>query len=148
MAHRTFFSFHYEKDVWRASVVRKSSMTKTNITPEFIDASLWEEAKKKGDDAIKKLINDALLATTVTCVLIGSDTASRRWVKYEIDQSLDRDNGLFGIYIHNIEDQNGDIATKGSNPLPSGYKTYDWVYDDGYENLGSWVDKAYDDANG
>jgi hypothetical protein len=90
---------------------------------------------------------DALFGTTVTAVLIGSQTASRRWVKYEINQSLARGNGLFGIYIHNIKDQNGGTDSKGSNPLPAGYKTYDWEYENGYDNLGSWVDAAYDEAN-
>lgn len=144
MAHRTFFSFHYEQDVWRASIVRNSATTKPNIDAEFIDASLWEEAKRKGDDAIRRLINSGLFNTTVTAVLIGSQTSYRRWVRYEIERSLARGNGLFGIYIHNIKDRNGNTAPRGNNPLPYGYTTYDWVYDDGYNNLGSWVDKAYD----
>lgn len=144
MARRTFFSFHYEQDVQRASVVRKSSALKAELSPEWIDASLWEEAKKKNDAAIQKLIDDALYGTTVTAVLIGTNTATRRWVKYEIEKSQSRGNGLFGIYIHNIKDFAGNTATKGSNPLPSGYKTYDWVLDDGYTNLGTWVEAAYD----
>lgn len=37
MAHKTFFSFHYERDVQRASVVRKSSQFKSSITPEWIE---------------------------------------------------------------------------------------------------------------
>jgi MTH538 TIR-like domain (DUF1863) len=144
MAHRTFFSFHYERDVWRASIVRNSSKLNPSITPEWIEASIWESAKTTGDAAVKRLIDDALIGTTVTAVLIGAETASRRWVKYEIDASLERGNGLFGIYIHNIKDQNGYTDYKGSNPLPNGYATYDWVYDNGYVNLGSWVDAAYD----
>lgn len=143
MAHRTFFSFHYEKDVSRATVVRNSSKLKTEITPEWIDASLWEEAKKKSDAAIEKLIADALLNTTVTAVLIGSETASRKWIKHEIQKSANRGNALIGIYIHNIKDFNGKTAAKGTNPLPTGCKTYDWINDDGYTNLGSWVDAAY-----
>ncbi|MGV2968964.1 MULTISPECIES: TIR domain-containing protein [unclassified Mycolicibacterium] len=63
MAHRTFFSFHYERDVQRASVVRNSSQTKPSITPEWIDASLWE-ATKPSDAAIQQLIRRALLSTT------------------------------------------------------------------------------------
>lgn len=144
MAHRTFFSFHYERDVQRSSVVRNSSKLKPQITPEWIDASLWEEAKKKSDDAIEKLIADALKATTVTAVLIGTETASRRWIKYEIQKSVDRGNVLFGIYIHNIKDFDGKTAVKGTNPLPAGTPTYDWINDDGYMNLGKWVDDAYD----
>lgn len=145
MAHRTFFSFHYERDVWRASNVRNSSRLLTSVDPEWIDASLWEETKKQSDLAVKRLINKALERTTVTCVLIGSQTASRRWVKYEIEASLERGNGIFGIYIHNIRDSNGNTDGKGANPLPAGYKTYDWVNGKGRDKLGAWVDKAHDD---
>lgn len=147
MARRTFFSFHYERDVWRASIVRNSSKLKPGITPEWIEASIWEKAKTSGDAAVKRLINDALVNTSVTAVLIGSQTASRRWVRYEIDQSIARGNGLLGIYVHNIKTQDGKTDSKGSNPLPAGYKTYDWVNDDGYANLGSWVDAAYNAAH-
>jgi MTH538 TIR-like domain (DUF1863) len=146
VAHRAFFSFHYEEDVTRASVVRNSEALKSQPA-EFIDSSLWEEAKKKGDKAIRELIDGALKGTTVTVVLIGSDTSTRKWVQYEIDESEKRGNGLLGVYIHKIKDLDGDPASKGKNPLPSKYETYDWIDDDGYENLGSWIDGAYDQAN-
>jgi hypothetical protein len=144
VARRTFFSFHYERDVWRASVVRKSSKFKPNIEPEWIDSSIWEEAKRKGDAVVKKLIDDALIGTSVTAVLIGTETAKRKYVKYEIDKSIERGNGILGIYIHNIEDTSGNRDTKGANPLPSRYATYDWINNNGYDNLGTWVDAAYD----
>jgi hypothetical protein len=135
MAHRTFFSFHYERDVSRASVVRNSAKTKSNIDPAWIEAGIWEDAKTKGDAAVKELISDALKNTSVTAVLIGAKTSEMKWVKEEIKQSEERGNGLFGIYIHNIKDLNGNTDTKGTNPLPSTYSTYDWVNDDGYNNL-------------
>jgi hypothetical protein len=142
MAHRTFFSFHYERDVQRASVVRNSSQLKSNISPEWIDASLWERTKPS-DAAIRQLIGKALQNTTVTAVLIGSETSNRRWVNYEIQESLKRGNGLLGIYIHNIPDFNRRTDPRGLNPLPSSAPTYDWASDNGYVNLGSWVDRAY-----
>jgi antiphage defense system Thoeris ThsB-like protein len=144
MARRTFFSFHYERDVWRASIVRNSSKMKPNIDPEWIDASIWEDEKKKGDDAVKRLIDRTLVNTTVTAVLIGAETSNRKYVKYEIDKSIEQGNGLLGIYIHNIEDTSGRRDVKGANPLPTRYSTYDWIYDNGYMNLGTWVDAAYD----
>lgn len=147
MAHRTFFSFHYQRDVQRASVVRKSSQFKSSITPEWIEASIWESAKTTGPSAVQKLINDALVGTSVTAILIGAQTASRRWVRYEIDKSIERGNALIGIYIHNIKDFTGATDSKGINPLPAGYSTYDWINDDGYNNLGAWVDDAYDAVN-
>lgn len=147
MARRTFFSFHYERDVWRASVVRNSAKLKPDITAEFIDASLWEEAKKKGDEAIMRLIGSALDGTTVTCVLIGAQTATRRWIRYEIDKSVGRGNGLFGVYIHNIKDSSQRTDPKGDNPLPARWRTYDWESDNGYANLGTWVERAYNEVH-
>lgn len=146
MAHRTFFSFNYEEDVWRAGVVRNSGALKDDEV-EFIDSSLWEKAKTQGDDAIKRLIDKALANSTVTCVLIGANTATRRWVKYEIAESVRLGKGLLGVHIYKIEDQNGHESTQGESPLPTGYPAYLWFKDKGYENLGIWVDKAFDRAN-
>lgn len=146
MAHRTFFSFYYDDDVWRATNVRNcGALNKDDI--EFIDASLWEEAETKGDAAVRKLIDAALAKSTVTCVLIGANTASRKWVKYEISESVRLGKGLFGVHIYRIKDQNGKESTQGNNPLPAGYKTYLWNKDKGAENLGKWVDAAYDQAH-
>lgn len=142
MAHRTFFSFHYERDVWRASNVRMSSQLSTT-DEEWIEASIWESVKAN-DAALKKLIDDALARTSVTAVLIGAETASRRWVNYEIQASITTGNGLFGIYIDNIKDQSEQTDRRGANPLPAGYPVYDWVNDSGHTNLGTWVDAAYD----
>lgn len=156
MVRRTFFSFHYERDVWRASIVRNSWLTQDREAAGFWDASLWEESKRKGDNAIKRLIDNSLRNTSVTVVLIGYQTATRNWVKYEIKQSYIKNNGILGAYIHNIRDQYGFTDHKGGNPfdniyLDEGssktyfsqlYPTYDYVNNDGYNNLGKWIEEA------
>jgi hypothetical protein len=143
MARRVFFSFHYERDVWRASVVRNSWLLKSDREAAgFFDAGLWEEAKSKGDAAIKKMIDGALTNTSVTAVLIGNQTANRDYVKYEIEQSISRGNGILGVSINVIENSKGEVDEPGSNPLPSRYKFYKWKADNGYENFGSWVEAA------
>jgi len=146
MARRVFFSFHYERDIWRANVVRKSWVTKDREGAGFFDASLWEAAKKKGDAAIKKMIDDALKNTSVTVVLIGAQTANRSYVKYEIEQSIARGNGLLGIRIEKIKNKDGYTDEAGPNPLSSKYRLHLWNKDDGYENFGAWVERAAKDA--
>lgn len=90
------------------------------------------------------------MGTTVTVVLIGAKTSEREYVDYEIQRSWDRGNGLLGIYIHNIEARDGYTDTKGKDPFTvngyTGIRTYDWITDDGYNNLGDWVDAAYERA--
>jgi len=141
MARRVFFSFHYERDIWRATNVRNSHVVDGTAPAGFQDASLWEEAKKKGDEAIKRLINAGLNNTTVTVVLIGAETAARKWVDYEIQRSIERGNGLLGIYVDQIKDQSGAISTRGTIPkrlLDAGAPVYVWDR----EKFGVWVEAA------
>lgn len=146
MARKVFFSFHYQRDLWRVNVVRNSGLVEGVSAAGFHDASLWEETKRKGDDAIRKLIHDGLGGTTVTVVLIGSETANRRFVSYEIEKSIERRNGILGIRINNIKDQNGRTDSVG--PVPAALVRINApVYNYEYGKLGVWVERAYQDAN-
>ena len=142
MARRTFFSFHYQRDIWRANVVRNSWVTQDRVAAGFFDASLWEEAQTKGAAAIKALIDKGLENTSVTVVLIGQETSKRMYVKYEIEQSIARGNGLLGIQIHKIANSKGEMDEQGPNPMPPGYPIHLWNKDQGYRYLGDWIEKA------
>jgi hypothetical protein len=145
MTRKTFFSFRYKKDNWRASIVRNSWVTKEKTVAVFFDSAEWEKVEKQNDSAIEKWINEQLDGTSVTVILIGGDTAGKKWINYEIKASHKKGNGLLGIYIHSIKDSNGYTSSKGRNPFDdwyitkneqkiyfsSIYKTYDWVKDDG-----------------
>ncbi len=147
MVRRVFFSFHYDRDVWRAMQVRNSWVTQDREVRGFWDASLREEAKKKGDAAIKRLIDDGLQNTSVTAVLIGAETASRKYVKYEIEKSKEKGNGLLGIYIFGLQDKNRNTDSWGPNPLDDRqYRSYYWYGDDGRINCGKWIELAAKEA--
>jgi hypothetical protein len=140
---QVFFSFHYQRDIWRANVVRNSGAVIGEAAAGFRDNSLWEEAKRKGDAAIKKMIDDGLKGTSVTVVLIGAETASRQYVNYEIEKSIEIGNGLLGLRIHNIKDRNGNTDYPGSIPAKlssGGYPTYTWTT---CEDFAKWVEEAY-----
>jgi hypothetical protein len=157
MARKTFFSFYYKNDVVRAYQVRNSWVTKDDKEAAgFIDAAEFEKIEKDGDTGIKKWINNQLDGTSVTVVLIGSETSNRGYIKYELDQSWKKGNGILGIYIHQKKDLDGKTDTKGSNsfgPIFTNanddkkyffqrFETYDWVDDDGYNNMGKWIEAA------
>ena len=157
MARRVFFSFHYERDVQRASVVRNHWVTKASAEDAgYIDKAEWQEIEKGGKKAIEKWISDQLKGTSVTVVLIGPETSSREWVKYEVQQSYARGNGLLGVHIHNIKGFDGKTDLPGDayfGPLgkdakgndvyfSSVAKEYDWVNNDGYNNFATWVEDA------
>ena len=153
MAKRTFFSFHYKQDVWRAGVVRNSWVTKEREAAGFFDSAEWEKIKKKADSDIEKWIDGQLTGTSVTAVLIGEKTYGRKWINCEITASWKRGNGLLGIYIHGIKDKDEKTSNKGKNPFEQWtfkkgdgkvveIPVYNWVNDDGHKNLGDWVEKA------
>lgn len=169
MPRRVFFSFHYEADIWRVSQIRNCRVTRGWEANSFLDAASWEAVRRRGEKAVTDWIDRQLSGTGVTVVLIGSETWKRRYVRYEIEQSYKRGNGLLGIYIHKMKDQNGDMSRKGRNPLREVtvkvensffgfslgkeckrlsdlFPTYDWVNDDGYNHVGDWIEIAANKA--
>jgi|688.fasta_scaffold361992_1 hypothetical protein len=157
MPRRVFFSFHYARDSWRVSQVRNSNLIRREDQNTFLDKAEWEQIKLNGDSSIENWINKQLYGTSVTIILIGSETSKRKWVDYEIKQSASKDNAFIGIYIHNLKNQYQQTDYKGENPLEKWsfnlknggglplsriYKTYDWIYDSGRENITRWIEEA------
>lgn len=142
MARRTFFSFHYQRDIWRINQVRNVPNVIGCAAAGFQDASLWEEAKKKGDAAIKAMIDKALENTSVTVVFIGNQTANRKYINYEIDKSVERGNGILGVRIHHLKDRDGRVDLPGAVPVKitqGGYRVYTYTNTD---DLGRWIEDA------
>lgn len=152
MARRVFFSFHYERDVRRIQQVRNAWVVRQRGEAQpFYDGADFEDAKRRAG-GIEKWINDQLKGCSVTAVLFGKETYSRDWVKYEIEQSYKNNMGILAIDIHGVRDPLHGTDSQGRNPLDhwsingnsftSIYRTYDWVRDDGYNNIGSWIELA------
>lgn len=144
MARRVFVSFKY-KDVSRAMVVRNSWVAQGREAAGFIDAADFEKVKRQGDLAIKNWIDNQLKGTSVTVVLVGAETCSSRWVRYEIEKSIEIGNGLLGIDVSKIKDLQGNTSER-CDKIPKGYSFYLWNNDNGYENMGDWIEKAAEDA--
>jgi hypothetical protein len=117
---KAFFSFHFD-DVMRVNVVRnawKITHPDSDAMRSFYDSSLWERRKLEGDDALKRLIREGVSYTSAVCVLIGSETWLRRWVKYEIARSIIDGRGLLAIHLNSIRHhQTQTPHTRGPNPL-------------------------------
>jgi MTH538 TIR-like domain (DUF1863) len=144
MAKRVFFSFHYQDVIdFRVNVVRNHWATKPDREQSgYFDASIWEDAFKQGEIALKRLINAGLDNTSNTCILVGSETFARPWVRYEILKSFRRGNHIFSIHINKIKSKDGSTKPLGPNPLEYVGVSYS---DDGktatmYELInGKWV---------
>lgn len=114
---KVFFSFDWD-DVWRVNQVRHSWVAKGNFTDAgFVDAAEIETVRKQTDKEIGKWIDQQMKGTSVTCILIGAKTNKSKWVKYEIEKSIKKKNGLLGVLIHDMKDNGGKTDQQGVNPL-------------------------------
>ena len=135
------YSFDY-RQVWKVNQIRSMPNVIGTAAAGFQDASIWEEAKKKGDKAIKKMIDDALNNTSVTVVFVTYGTSVRKYINYEIDRSLERGNGLLAVQIHHLKDQNGQTGSPGASPpqiVANGFKAYKYT---NKEELARWIEEA------
>ena len=157
MARRVFFSFHYDEDINRSMIVRNSWGTQGKEAAGFSDKAEFEKIKRNGENAVCKWIDKQLEGTSITIVLIGKETLNRPFVQYEIIKSIERGNAIIGIHIHNLRDMITQRTTVKGNPHTIiGYYNddtpayfdyicddlYDYLEDNGYYNLGSWIEKA------
>lgn len=161
MHRKVFFSFHYDRDIWRVSQIRNSWVTQGNANSYagWLDHAEWESVKRNGDTAIKRWIDTNLEGSSITVVCIGRETALRPWVQYETQRSYAKGNGIIGITVHNLADRYGKTGICGPNPfdkvtlpnltllsplrkLSSIVPIYDWKLNNGFANLGRWVEDA------
>lgn len=114
MAKQVFFSFHYKPDNWRVSQVRNIGVIEGN---KAASDNKWEEVVGGGDKAIEKWIDENMNYRSCVIVLVGSKTAGRKWIDYEINKAWADGKGIVGIHIHHLKNNDGDQTTKGKNPF-------------------------------
>jgi hypothetical protein len=133
MPRKVFYSFHYKPDNWRVAKVRNIGAIEGN---KVATDNEWETITNGGENAIKRWIDDQMIGKSCVVVLVGSETADRKWVKHEIVEGWKKGKGVLAIHIHNITDRYENQTSKGKNPL-------DYIkFDDGTKL--SSVAKAYD----
>lgn len=108
-----FYSFHYERDVNRVQLIR--NMGKID-GQEILRAQQWESIQRRGDSAIKDWISAQMKGKTAVVVLIGQETASRRWVQHQIKEAWHNRKPLLGIRIHGLSAM-GQTDSEGPDPF-------------------------------
>jgi hypothetical protein len=114
MARIVFYSFHYANDYWRTQQIRNIGFIEGNKPASAND---WEAVKKGGDAAIENWISNQLNGKSCTVVLVGAETANRKWVIHEIIKSWNLGKGVVGIRIHNLKGSDSNQSLPGPNPF-------------------------------
>lgn len=159
MAKRVFYSFHYIPDCFRVSQVRNIGAIEANAPAHDND---WEQIKRGGDAAIQRWIDGQLNGRSCAVVMIGAETAGRKWIDYEIKTAWNSGKGVVGVHIHNLLNQHRQQTVRGNNPfahftmdrdkntsLANLVRTYDPPYYDSKQvyahiaaNLSAWIDEG------
>ena len=158
MRRQVFFSFQYKPDNWRASQVRSIGKIEGNSPASDND---WETITKGGEAAIKKWINQQMRGRSCVVVLVGTNTAGRKWIDYEIEKAWNDGKGLLGIHVNKLRDARRKTSAKGANPFshfrvdnkpmtqlvkchtPAGVSSTA-AYNDIKENIEDWIEDAID----
>jgi hypothetical protein len=183
---RVFFSFS-GRDYWRVTQVRR--LRRGGDSGETFQARRWQIGRSKsqtggdedwgsrasklepdsewerivagGSEAIRQWIDGQMKRKAGVVVLIGTHTAGKDWVRYEIEKGWNDRKGVVGVYIHNLQDNKKAQTTKGRNPfdelivgkrsMSDIVKAYDPPFQDSREvlgyiraHLGLWVEEAVD----
>ena len=82
----------------------------------------------------------------MVCITYGIST--RRWINYEIDKSLEKNNGLLGIQLHHLTDGINPDDRVGAAPPKieaNGFKVYKYTNKD---TLAKHIEEAFQIARG
>lgn len=152
MKRKVFYSFHFDSDVMRVQQIRQMGALEGD---EPVNTNTWEQIKRT-DQGVKNWIEQNLNGKSCLVVLIGSQTASRPWVQYEIKRAWELDKAVVGVHIHRLKCPRSGYGLKGDNPFdrltfrrnglivkPPVYETsFNDAYGDIKDNLATWIENA------
>jgi antiphage defense system Thoeris ThsB-like protein len=109
MLHKVFISFHHDNDQY----YKDRLLELNNLHNIFIDGSVdtGDISRDLPDESIRQIIrDDRLRDTTVTVVLVGTETMRRKHVDWEIyssmfDGTVNKKSGVLVVYLPTIVQQ-------------------------------------------
>ncbi len=114
--HRVYFSFDYKRDLHRVGRVHKLPNIVSRAAGGFESSTVWQRARRRGRAELHGLIDDALTKTSVTVVCVGYMTTYRTYLDYEVERSIAQGNGLVGLRINHLPDQDNLTDEDGTPP--------------------------------
>lgn len=66
---------------------------------------------------MKNWIAEEMTGKDAVVMLVGGETASRKWVKYEIEKAWEDKKPLVGIRVHGMRDLQGNLGSYGEDPF-------------------------------
>lgn len=138
---KVFVSYSHRLDQSTAEDFRSIFADSKDV---FIDKSIREDVGELENESIKVRLRTLIAASSVTVVLIGSETGGRWWVDWEIYNSLRKSaynerNGLLGV---RIKYKTPNVPARLMDNVPKMGHIIDWPRD--YRTLANEIEAAYD----
>ncbi|WP_103028503.1 TIR domain-containing protein [Salinibacter altiplanensis] len=137
---RVFLSLSYED---RQQARGVDLMPKNpNADVDFSGRHLLNPVDSTDESYIKRQVKEQMHGTSVTAVLLGNDTHNSEWVKWEIEKSIERGNGILAI---RLKDQ--DALLPPDSPVrealgEAGAEIIDWEPDE----MNDAIERAFQQA--
>ncbi len=111
-----FLSFHHKGDSWRAAAVRSIGAINCNEPARDND---WNAivSGAEPDRKIKRWVEEQMRSRACAVVLIGANTANRKWINHEITLAWESGLGVVGLKIHGLKNSDGETSPEGKNPF-------------------------------
>ena len=112
------------------------------------------EEIKQSDEKIKKWIDENMQNCSCLILFCGERTYKSKWVKYELESAREKKKGRFIIHLADMVKMDNTLCKQGIDPYEyhgfynnkgtGGYiiKSYNWIKDDGINNIGAWIEDA------
>lgn len=114
MAKSVFYSFHYARDVHRVQLVR--NLNSIDGAPS-LNGQEWESVRRQTQSTVQQWIDSQLNYKKAVIVLIGQETSTRPWVKYEIERAWAMKKPMLGIRIHGLASMDAGADRSGGDPF-------------------------------
>ena len=151
---KVFPSYDWDEDVWRVNQIMNLPKIIGREDMGFMK-NVPNEEVKKSDAAIQRWIDANLVGCSCLVVFVGEKTYQSRWVKYEIEQAGKQGMGRLLIRLNGVKNREGTPSLGGPDPYaanglyappgtPNTYTifSYNWIADDGLNNIGVWIEDA------
>ena len=139
---KVFISYHYESD----NEIAKEIVDIVNNEKTNMFTIIEEQKKSNNSKEIKKWVNEEILKTKFTILLISKDTFQREYVSYEIEKSKENKNTFIPILIDNEEnkfsEQKINRIENRSLPKINCEPIRWWNRDGGAKNIVQWLNEA------
>lgn len=136
---RVFISYHHGNE---QSIVDRFAREFADLYDVFTDQSLERAANSTDVEYLNQVCREAIVGTSVTIVIVGTETGARKFVDWEIRYTLECRHGLMAILRPDLPEGSAWLPDRLLDNLATGYADY-WRYPSSPTELSSMIEKAY-----